>query len=196
MKPREDIETIYQVALSAFSEFGYRKTTMDDVAGRLNMTKGNLYLYVKNKKDLYRKTISHALMKWQSKVLEAVDNEADVKKKFSIMCFKAVEYLSEDLQLRQVLIRDPDIFPMFPSKDPFYDINRNSVELIKAILKQGIAEKVFRDIDPDRVSEVVFMVYKMFIIRMYIKTEDKLIHEMFEDTVDLFAHGLFVNEWV
>ncbi len=194
MKPREDIETIYQVALSAFSEFGYRKTTMDDVAGRLNMTKGNLYLYVKNKKDLYHKTVSHALLKWQSKVLEAVENETDVKQKFSAMCFKAVEYLSEDIQLRQVLIRDPEIFPMFAAKDPFYDINQNSVELIKAILKQGIADKVFRDIDPDRVSEVVFMVYKMFIIRMYIKTEDKLIHEMFEDTVDLFAHGLFVNK--
>ena len=194
MKPREDIKTIYQVALSAFSEFGYRKTTMDDVAGRLNMTKGNLYLYVKNKKDLYHKTVSHALLKWQSKVLESVEKETDVKKKFSVMCFKAVEYLSEDIQLRQVLIRDPDIFPMFPTKDPFYDINKNSAELIKAILKQGIAEKIFREIDPDRVSDAVFMIYKMFIIRMYIKTEDKLIHEMFADTVDLFAHGLFIDK--
>ena len=194
MKPREDIETIYDVALSVFAEFGFQKTTMQDIAGQLNMTKGNLYLYVKNKKDLYHKTISHALLKWQSKVLVAVDNETDVKEKFSVMCFKAVEYLSNDKKLRQVLNRDPEIFPMFPSKDPFYDINRNSVELIKAILKQGIAEKIFRDIDPDRVSEVVFMVYKMFIIRMYIKTEDKLIHEMFEDTVDLFAHGLFTDK--
>lgn len=196
MKPRENIETIYQVALSAFSDFGYRKTTMDDIAGRLDMTKGNLYLYVKNKKDLYHKTVSHALMKWQSKVLEAVDSKVDVKLKFSIMCFKAVEYLSEDSELRQVLIRDPEIFPMFPSKDPFYDINQNSVELIKAILKQGISENVFRDIDPDRVSEVVFMVYKMFIIRMYIKTEDKLIHKIFEDTVDLLALGLFIDKGV
>jgi hypothetical protein len=109
------------------------------------------------------------------------------------MCFKAVEYLSEDFELRQVLIRDPEIFPMFPAKDPFYDINKNSVELIKAILKQGITENVFREIDPDRVSEVIFMVYKMFIIRMYIKTEDKLIHKMFEDTVDLLALGLFLD---
>ena len=87
---------------------------------------------------------------------------------------------------------------MFPTKDPFYEINHNSVELIKSILTQGIEENVFRDIDPDRVSEVVFMIYKMFIIRMYIKTEDKLIHEMFVDTVDLFAHGLFVDKgaWV
>jgi len=35
------------------------------------------------------------------------------------------------------------------------------------------------------------MVYKMFIIRMYIQTDDPRIHDMFEDTVDLIAHGLF-----
>jgi len=193
MKHREDIETIYRTALIVFAEFGFQKTTMADVAGRLGMTKGNLYLYVRDKKDLYRKTVSHALTAWQLKVLEAVEGESDVRQKFSRMCFKAVETLSEDLSLRQVLVRDPEIFPMFPDKDPFYEINRNSVDLIKRILKQGIAENVFRPVDPDRVSEVVFMIYKMFIIRMYIKTEDQLIHKMFEDTVDLFAHGLFIN---
>jgi AcrR family transcriptional regulator len=193
MKPRENIETIYQVALAAFAEFGYRKTTMDDVAGRLHMTKGNLYLYVKNKKDLYHQTVSHALLKWQSKVLEAVERQKDVKRKFFTMCFKAVEYLAQDAELRQVLLRDPDIFPMFPLKDPFHEINRNSVELIKSILKQGIAEKVFRPVDPERISEVIFMVYKMFIIRMYIKTEKQQIHEMFEDTMDLFTLGLFLE---
>jgi len=193
MKHRENIDTIYRTALSVFAEFGFQKTTMADVAGRLGMTKGNLYLYVKDKKDLYRQTVSHALTAWQGKVLEAVEAESDVRRKFSLMCMKAVEYLSEDMLLRQVLVRDAEIFPMFPAKDPFFEINRNSVELIKRILKQGIADNVFRPVDPDRVSEVVFMIYKMFIIRMYIKTEDLMIHEMFEDTVDLFAHGLFKN---
>jgi len=194
MKPREDIETIYQVALSVFAEFGFQKTTMEDIAGKLNMTKGNLYLYVKNKKDLYHKTVSSALLAWQSKVLEAVNNEPDVKKKFYTMCFKAVEYLSINPRLQQVLNRDPEIFPMFPVKDPFYDINKNSVGLINTIIKQGMEENAFRKVDPDRVAEVVFMIYKMFIIRMYIKTNDRLIHEMFKDTVDLFAHGLFIKE--
>lgn len=191
MKPRENIETLYDAALKAFAEFGYLKTTMDDVAARLNMTKGNLYLYVQNKKDLYQKTVGHALSKWQAKVLDAVSRELDARKKFTVMCFKAAQYLAEDPALRQVLVRDPDIFPMFPKQDPFEAINRNSVDLIHAILKQGIAENVFRPIDPDRVAEVVFMVYKMFIIRMYIQTDDPRIHDMFEDTVDLFAHGLF-----
>ena len=193
MKPRESLETIYNVALAAFAEFGYQKTTMEDIAGRLNMTKGNLYLYVKNKKDLYHRTVSWALLAWQSKVSEAVNNTSDVKEKFYTMCLKAVEYLSFNLEFHQVLKRDPDIFPMFPAKDPFNEINQNSVALIRSILKQGVEENIFRNIEPERVSEVLFMIYKMFIIRMYIKTEDKKIHDMFVDTVDLFAHGLFVD---
>jgi len=194
MKPRENIETIYKVALSVFAEFGYQKTTMEDIAGKLNMTKGNLYLYVKNKKDLYHKTVSYALLAWQSKVLETVNNEPDIKNKFYTMCFKAVEYLSENHQLQQVLNRDPEIFPMFSANDPFYEINNNSAALIKAILDQGIKEKVFRKMEPERMSEALFMIYKMFVIRIYIKTEDKLIHEMYKDTVDLLANGLFIKD--
>lgn len=191
MKPREDIETIYQASLEVFAQFGYAKTTMEDVAGRLGMTKGNLYLYVKNKQDLYHKTAGYALLKWQGRVAEAIVGEADVKQKFLTMCFKAVEYLANDRHLRDLLVKDPEIFPMFPVKDPFYEINRNSVEMIKSILAQGTAEGVFRPFDIDRISEVIFMIYKMFIIRMYIKTDDRMFHKMFEDTVDLCTRGLF-----
>ncbi len=191
MKPREDIQNIYQTALAVFSEYGYQKATMEDIAGRLGMTKGNLYLYVKNKKDLYRKTVANALLCWQSRVLEAVGAETDVREKFRIMCAKAVQYLSEDNLLRNLLVRDPEIFPMFADRDPYAGINRNSVALIRSILQQGIDEGVFRPIDPDRISEVIFMIYKMFIIRMYIRAEDDRLHAMFEDTVDLCTRGLF-----
>jgi AcrR family transcriptional regulator len=194
MKPRENIETIYQTALEVFAQYGFSKATMEDIAGRLSMTKGNLYLYAKNKQDLYHKTAAYALLKWQARVAEAVAGKSDVKEKFLTMCAKSVEYLAKDKHLRNLLLRDPDIFPMFPVKDPFEGINRNSVEMIKSILRQGIAEGVFRPFDVDRISEVIFMIYKMFVIRMYIKTDDHMLHKMFEDTVDLCTRGLFADD--
>jgi AcrR family transcriptional regulator len=194
MKPRENIETIYQISLEMFSHYGFTKTTMEDIAGRLSMTKGNLYLYAKNKQDLYHKTAAYALLKWQTKVAEAVLGQSDTKQKFLTMCFKAVEYLAGDVHLRNLLIRDPEIFPMFPVKDPFEGINRNSIELIQSILRQGMAEGAFRSFDVERISEVVFMIYKMFIIRMYIKTDDRVFHDIFEDTIDLFTRGLFADD--
>jgi len=194
MRKKEQIETIYRAALNVFADFGYKKTTVEDIARRLNMTKGNLYLYVKNKKELYRETVSWALQNWQIRVAEAIEREPDVKNRFQVMCFKAVEYLSMDDLFRRVLIHDPDIFPMFPDQDPFEEINRNSVRMIKNILKQGIQEKKFRNVDTERVSEIIFLIYKMLIIRTYINSRNHFMQQVFAETVELLTYGLFIEQ--
>jgi AcrR family transcriptional regulator len=46
------IDTILESASQLFFELGYEETTMDDIAGRIGVTKGTLYLYFKNKEEL------------------------------------------------------------------------------------------------------------------------------------------------
>ncbi len=192
MRQKENIEKIYAASLGVFAEYGYKKATVEDIASRLDMTKGNLYRYAKNKKDLYHKTVSYALIRWQEMVMKRVANESDARSKFKTMCYKAVEYLANDDDFRKVLVRDPDIFPMFPVVDAFQEINQASKDLIKQILEQGMQEGTFRQVDPDRISEVFFSIYKMFIIRAYIKESDQAIQEMYLDTIDILTRGLFL----
>ncbi len=194
MKPRENIATIYEAALGVFADYGFKKATMDDIAAELDMTKGNLYRYARNKKDLYRNTVRHAMLRWQGLVREAIEREPDVKRQFHVMCRKAVAYLSKDDALRRLLVRDPDIFPMFPANDPYADINANSVAMIRSILERGIAEKRFRSVDLETVPEIIFSVYKMFIIRMYIKSRDRAPEQMFTQTVELITQGFFTED--
>lgn len=193
MRIRESQETIYETALSVFADFGYQKSTMDDIAGKLSMTKGNLYRYASGKRELYEKTVAHCLLKWQLKVGEAIASETDPRRRFLVMCFKAVEYLADDDPFRRLLVHDPDIFPMFAENDPYEKINRNSTGMIRDILEQGIAEGVFREVSADRISNIVFMIYKMFIIRTYIQSRDDFIRDLFADTVQLLMHGLFID---
>mgnify|MGYP000247659400 CR=1 FL=1 len=194
MKPRENIATIYEAALGVFADYGFKKATLEDIAAALGMTKGNLYRYARNKQDLYRNTVRHALLRWQGRVREAIEREADAARQFHVMCRKAVAYLAEDDALRRLLIRDPDIFPMFPADDPYADINANSVAMIRSILERGMAEKRFRSVDLDTVPEIIFSVYKMFIIRMYIISRDRAQEAMFTQTVALITQGLFQEE--
>ena len=193
MKPREDISTIYEAALGVFADYGFKKATLDDIAAELGMTKGNLYRYAVNKKDLYRNTVRQAMLRWQGRVREAIERETDAERQFHVMCRKAVAYLAEDDALRRLLVRDPDIFPMFPANDPYADINANSVAMIRSILERGIAEQRFRAVDLETVPEIIFSVYKMFIIRMYIKSQDRAQEEMFNQTVALITQGLYTK---
>ena len=46
-------EKIVNAALITFSKYGYDRTRMDDVAGAAKVSKGRLYLYFKNKEELF-----------------------------------------------------------------------------------------------------------------------------------------------
>lgn len=191
MKKKEDITRIYRAALSMFAKYGFKKATMDDVAGELGMTKGNLYLYAKDKRDLYDRAVAYALREWQGRVLQAVLEEEDPRKQFEVMSLKAMEYLAHDDDLRSILARDPDIFPMFTDNDPYGEINRNSVAIITRILKAGIKAGVFRPLNLAILPQVLFMIYKMFIIGSYISAEGGMRQKMYRETLDLITMGIF-----
>jgi AcrR family transcriptional regulator len=191
MRKKENIEAVYEAAMKVFAEYGFKKATVEEIAEELGMTKGNLYLYVKDKQDLYEKSVRYALLRWQGLVRVAIEAEVDVKKKFLVMGEKALEYLSRDDDLRRVLIRDPDIFPMFPVRDPYEVINRNSVNMIRSILKQGMEEGVFRTVNLKTLPEALFSIYKMLVIRAYIAQEGKSMRRMFAETMETVTLGIF-----
>jgi AcrR family transcriptional regulator len=190
MRSRIDTSEIYTAALAVFAEYGYRKSTVEEIASKINCTKGNLYLYVKDKRELYTRTVNFALRRWQERVRQAIASEKGPRAQLETMCRKAVEYLSRDTELRDIIRRDPDIFPMFPTVDPYEAINARSVKMIASILRKGIRQKVFRPVDADRVSQVIFSMYKMVIIQTYIQNEAGFTQEMFEDTLDIVLNGI------
>ncbi len=50
---------ILQASLEVFAQKGYGPTVLDDVAANANIAKGTLYLYFKDKEDLYINTVLH-----------------------------------------------------------------------------------------------------------------------------------------
>ena len=46
-------EKIIQAAVESFAQTGFDRTKMEDIAKRLGLSKGTLYLYFKSKEDLF-----------------------------------------------------------------------------------------------------------------------------------------------
>lgn len=191
MKKLKRQEEIYQIAMRLFAEYGYKKTTMEDVARELDMTKGALYIYVEDKNDLYEKAVGWALLNWQSRVREAVALQNDIMDKFIILCRKSLQYLSEDEQLRRVLIQDHNIFPMSSQDDPYFEINSNSMNMLRDILQEGIDLGRFRSVNVDSAAKFLFSVYKMFIIKTYVLEEGDSPEILFDEAIDLITNGIF-----
>ena len=190
-------EQIYNTALVVFAKFGFQKTTMRDVAKELGMSQSNLYLYVKNKRDLYEKSVLHAIYKFEKYMVDALKQEEDVVKQIIAMSEAGFEYISREENLRSILINDKDLL-LRPQEESFSHenfeqflvVNKFGKNMLIQSLKKGVKEKRFRDINVDYISELLSQIYIMFIKRIFILPEIISIREMTKEIVNLVLYGI------
>ena len=190
MKKKEKLELLYCKALEVFARYGYKKATIEDIAGEIGITKGGIYKYVKDKMDLYEETVSYALVRWQDRVVEAVNHEDDIVQKFIVMSQKGYEYLMEDKLLTDALKKDPTVFPFSTNVVRFRKVNQRSMDLIQYLLEEGIRQKRFSQVDVLQTSKLLYSIYRMFIVEGYIISDAKHIEKMYTDGISLILNGL------
>jgi AcrR family transcriptional regulator len=190
----EKLNQILEASIQVFARYGYKKASMEEIADQVGMTKGNLYFYCKNKQDLYEKAVSHALQKWQDRVRAAVEAKDDTVAKFVALATKSYEYLSEDTNLRAIIVNDPDIQAITPSEDRFPSIGQAAYTMVKDIIGQAVDEGKFRPVDVEHTAGFIYSMYCMFIIKTYVKSEGQSAQEMYRAGIDVILNGLLVDK--
>jgi AcrR family transcriptional regulator len=190
MRKRIDDETILQAALKCFAAYGYKKTTLEDIAGELNLGSSSVYAYTTSKRALYEDVVRHCVLRWQNRVKAAVESESNATNQFRVLCETALLYLAEDADFCALLKNDHTIFPMFPEADPYEEINAESVSMIARVLDAGQQSGEFRKLDTDMVAEIIFSIYKGFIIRAYIECEERFMESHMTQALDLLTNGI------
>lgn len=165
MRPRMEEERIFKAALPFFAKYGYKKTTLEDIAGALDMSNTNLYSYFRSKRELYQCCVDYAIDQWQEYVRQQSGGIEDPKDKLIMAWRSAVGYVISNDEMMALLKNDPTIFPMFPNVDPIEEYNDWSVQYVKQILEEGIDKGVFRgSINVDIAATMLFGWYKYLIV--------------------------------
>ena len=71
-------EEIVEVALKRFCHYGFSKTTMNEIAEDLHITKANLYYYYQDKAALIRdviRSVSNVLEKDEQKIIDQFESD-------------------------------------------------------------------------------------------------------------------------
>jgi AcrR family transcriptional regulator len=193
-------EQIYETALVVFAKFGFQKTAMRDIAAELGMTQSNIYLYVKNKRDLYEKSVLHAICKFEKSMIDALRKQDDVVMQIIAMSEAGFDYIVRDETLRTILINDQDLFlnPLGTNVLPenlkkYLEVNEFAKKLIIKSLLRGIAEKRFREFNVDYISDLLWQIYIMFIKQILVMPKNISQREMTKEIVNLVLYGI-VND--
>ena len=195
MRPRLDDELIYKAALPYFAKYGYKKTTLEDIASALDMSNTNLYSYARSKRDLYQCCVDYAIDQWQEFVRRQTRDIEDPKEKLVTTWRSAVGYIINNEEMMALLKNDPTIFPMFPNVDPIEEYNDWSVQYVKEILEEGIEKGVFRGtINVDIAATMLFGWYKYLIVSSVEMEEldEELINETMSTLGIILFDGLLI----
>ena len=69
---------IIESAIITFSKYGYDKSRMDDIAIRANLSKGTIYIYFKNKEELFNAISERNTNELKNQLTKLFDNKDDL----------------------------------------------------------------------------------------------------------------------
>jgi AcrR family transcriptional regulator len=69
---------IIESAIITFSKYGYDKSRMDDIAITANLSKGTIYLYFKNKEELFNAISERNTNELKNQITKLFDNKDDL----------------------------------------------------------------------------------------------------------------------
>ncbi|OJX88456.1 MAG: TetR family transcriptional regulator [Paludibacter sp. 47-17] len=150
---------LIEVARELFAQKGKRNVTMNDIAEASKRGRRTLYTYFTNKEEIFRAVLN--------KELEYIVDQA--KK-------AALENTDPDIRLRNLIITHLDAIKHVVdrngslSADFFRDIyeverarrktDQQEIDLMRAVLVEGLEKKVFKTIDPELSSIIIFYAVK------------------------------------
>jgi len=165
-RPGEKRERILLAALTLMERYGFKKTTVDEIAREAQVAKGTVYLYFRDKEDILISIISTKIAALFMDILEKIKDRPDVPSKLLFAIRTIVEYHRNDEAINRILAQDVEFLgPLFIRE--ILRVEGHIVNFIAQYLRVGIKEGSIRpDIDVAMTARMILRFNQANILRI------------------------------
>jgi AcrR family transcriptional regulator len=180
----ESKSKILAAARTVLTEQGYSHASMRTIAQVAGISVGGLYLYFKNKEELYLTLMQEwmdGLNDCTRKALQKIDDPSE-----SLRAFITVSMDYARLHKEMIILQGRELGFSF-GMDAKIRFFRERRQHMAEIIRKGIDAGIFRHCDADEVAKVILNVHRGFVVSMVIEEEALFTAE---GCVDLVLNGL------
>ncbi len=156
LKKEKRRRTIIRASLRVFSRKGYETTALDEVAREARLAKGTLYLYFKDKEDLYFHVMLSVLESLEAFVTKQTSEAGNPLDKLAVVARAQIDFFAENPQYFRLFTAalNPEMATIHKKLlGPFFEKRRLLGEYLHDLVEEGKKKRLIRgDIDT---SEVV-----------------------------------------
>jgi AcrR family transcriptional regulator len=133
---------VFEKAKEIFKLYGYKKTTMDDIAKACHKSKGLLYHHFSSKEEIFKLILNDELNALFSDLKMKINMQISMKDKFVIFCKISNEWLNDKANIYNKIIRE--IFDYIDViKDEIENFHSKMIDMLKMILTEGVNKNCF-----------------------------------------------------
>jgi len=121
--PPQRRRQIFEAAAELFSQGGYHGVTVDSIAHRAGISKGNLYWYFRSKQEIFRLLLDHATEELYTPVAETLASDLEPREKLRALAeaaLDAAEAHPEDVHLLWQIASQPELKGLLASEVGFW----------------------------------------------------------------------------
>ena len=205
-KQRERERRRQQIIIAAkrvFSEKGFNKATIEDIAKEAELSPGTLYLYFKNKEELYA-SLSIRILQYLNIRVDHVSKEKDMTPSEKLTALMKSMFDVYDFDPMTIInmfhLQSSETLKNLSSElmSDIKELSRKSLAGIASIFREGIEQGTFIDEHPVAIADIFWSLFSGVVLwessKNIIDRDKNYIKETLQIAFDTFAKGIKKEE--
>lgn len=180
-------QQVIEAAEKSFALFGYKATTMDQVAKIANVAKGTIYTFFTNKEELFDEILRSVILDMK----RITEKEVREDKSFFENLYHSMDLLLEFRGQHELLIKlfqEVRDFGTPQAREGLQRIEDEILSYLESKITRAAQREEIRSLDPKVVSFVIFKLY-IALTSEWNKREEPLSKEQIKEFVRIFLSG-------
>jgi AcrR family transcriptional regulator len=144
----------FELAAGIFTKKGYHKTTVDEIAAAIGVSKGTIYYYFKNKEELYLAIIREGIDLFHGQLCKAAESPAGPKDKIRKLIRGHFVFCGKEKDLVFLFLKELGSTDF--SREILANMLAKCMQVYRDVIEDGIAKGVFRPVNPEIITSALF----------------------------------------
>ena len=182
-------EAIVNVARHIFSKFGFRKTTMDEIAVASRKGKSSIYYYFASKEEIFQAVVEKEALILKQELINAIneaDSPAQKLKAHVLVRMRSMEKLANFYSaIKDDYLSHLDFVEKIRKK---YD--QEEIQMMENILEEGVQNNIFEINDTALAAIAIVTALKGMEIPLFWGVEEKDIERRLDHLINILFNGV------
>lgn len=151
---KEGKQFIFEAAAGVFTKKGYHKTTVEEIAAAIGVSKGTIYYYFKNKEELYLAIIQEGIDLFHEQLAKVAQSPGSPQDKIRKLIRGHFVFCEAKKDLVFLFLKELGSTDF--SREILANMLAKCLQVFRNVIEEGMAKKVFRPVNPEVITSALF----------------------------------------